>query len=56
MPTIQRGSITSERSSLYIRSVPMFPEPMTAAAGRLRVVCIRDVVEAAASTLVIGVN
>src|SRR5689334_23173938 len=30
-PIIQRGSITSDRSSLYIRSVPMLPGPTMAA-------------------------
>ena len=30
-PIIQRGSITSERSSLYMRSVPMLPGPTIAA-------------------------
>ena len=30
-PIIQRGSITSDRSSLYIRSVPMLPGPTIAA-------------------------
>src|SRR5690349_5992531 len=31
MPTIQRGSIRPERLSLYIRSVPMLPDPTMAA-------------------------
>src|SRR5947208_1849453 len=31
MPTIQAGSIQRLRSALYIRSVPMLPEPMSAA-------------------------
>ena len=33
-PTMQRGSITSDRSSLNIRSVPMLPDPTIAAVAR----------------------
>jgi hypothetical protein len=31
IPTIQMGSIQGLRSALYMRSVPMLPEPMSAA-------------------------
>src|ERR1700722_1405583 len=37
MPIIQRGSITSERSSLYMRSVPMLPDPTIAAVALVTV-------------------
>jgi len=34
-PIIQRGSMMPERSSLYMRSVPMLPDPTIAAVARL---------------------
>src|SRR6516165_9004188 len=37
MPIIQRGSMTSERSSLYMRSVPMLPDPTIAAVALVTV-------------------
>src|ERR1700678_2388719 len=39
-PIIQRGSMTSERSSLYIRSVPMLPEPTIAAVALVALVAL----------------
>lgn len=58
MPTMYTGSTCSDRNSLYIRSVPMFPDPTIAAFNRLicgpSLQCRGDAADARGDPLVDG--